>query len=142
MLKPSNTKKRQTKNLDSFSLMNLLARLVHIAQPQGIENCGPSICELKCIWEEIVDKGKLQVVYKCEEGMEADGLRKPYDTAKPTTVGAKRNEECNDTEEEITNNGEVQELNEKRTVKTAIMANKRVQIRQDNKRKEGVKGES
>ena len=32
--------------------------------------------------KEAVDEGRLQVVYKSAEGMEADGFSKPYDLAK------------------------------------------------------------
>ena len=32
--------------------------------------------------KEMVDKGRIAVVYKCAEGMEADGFSKPYDPAK------------------------------------------------------------
>jgi hypothetical protein len=32
--------------------------------------------------KEMVDKGRIAVVYKCAEGMEADGFSKPYNPAK------------------------------------------------------------
>jgi hypothetical protein len=32
--------------------------------------------------KDMMDEGRIVVVYKCAEGMEADGFSKPYDPAK------------------------------------------------------------
>jgi hypothetical protein len=38
--------------------------------------------------KEVVDEGRLKVIYQSAEGMEADGFSKPYDPAKHAPFAA------------------------------------------------------